>query len=271
MLIDIEKCIGCGNCVRACKAENDVAQRAGLLPHLGRALSHRGRAISSIRSSIRPTAATTASPRPIPTASARPSSCRRCATTARIRRARRSARSARRSMTPDGVVLIDKDYCLGCRYCVQACPYGCRYLDPRTHTADKCTLCYHRITKGLTAGVRRDLSDRRAAARGSQEPEGSDPRVPAHAQGAGAQAADGDRREGLLQRARRLGPVARRRTGDARRRRLHVSERGRAPVERPDRPLPVHHRARRRRVHPRVARARVQRRRRSSRPTGSRC
>ena len=52
--------------------------------------------------------------------------------------------------TKDGVVLVDKDYCIGCRYCVQACPYGCRYIDPRTNTADKCTLCYHRITKGLT-------------------------------------------------------------------------------------------------------------------------
>src|SRR6185312_13388915 len=52
-------------------------------------------------------------------------------------------------ISPDGVVLVDKDYCLGCRYCVQACPYGCRFIDPRTNTADKCTLCYHRITKGL--------------------------------------------------------------------------------------------------------------------------
>ena len=49
----------------------------------------------------------------------------------------------------DGVVLVDKDYCIGCRYCIQACPYGARYLDPRTATADKCTFCYHRITKGL--------------------------------------------------------------------------------------------------------------------------
>jgi Fe-S-cluster-containing dehydrogenase component len=32
---------------------------------------------------------------------------------------------------------------------VQACPYGCRYIDPLTQTADKCTLCYHRLTKGL--------------------------------------------------------------------------------------------------------------------------
>jgi len=33
-----------------------------------------------------------------------------------------------------------------CRYCIQACPYGARYLSPVTHTADKCTFCYHRIS-----------------------------------------------------------------------------------------------------------------------------
>ena len=51
--------------------------------------------------------------------------------------------------TPDGVVLIDKDYCIGCRYCIQACPYGARYFNEETKTTDKCTWCYHRITKGL--------------------------------------------------------------------------------------------------------------------------
>jgi Fe-S-cluster-containing dehydrogenase component len=53
-------------------------------------------------------------------------------------------------ISPDGVVLVDADYCLGCRYCIQACPYGCRYFHPEKHIAEKCTLCYHRITKGLT-------------------------------------------------------------------------------------------------------------------------
>jgi len=57
--------------------------------------------------------------------------------------------------SPDGAVLVDKSRCLGCRYCVQACPYGCRFIDPRTHTADKCSLCYHRITRGLTTAVAR--------------------------------------------------------------------------------------------------------------------
>ena len=51
--------------------------------------------------------------------------------------------------TEDGVVLIDDQRCIGCRYCIQACPYGARYLHPEKQTADKCTFCYHRITKGL--------------------------------------------------------------------------------------------------------------------------
>ncbi len=51
--------------------------------------------------------------------------------------------------TPDGAVLIDPKYCIGCGFCIQACPYGCRFLSPVTHTAEKCSLCYHRITRGL--------------------------------------------------------------------------------------------------------------------------
>ena len=33
---------------------------------------------------------------------------------------------------------------------MQACPYGCRYIDPKMEVVDKCTLCYHRISQGLT-------------------------------------------------------------------------------------------------------------------------
>ena len=51
--------------------------------------------------------------------------------------------------TKDGVVLIDHEYCIGCRYCVQACPYGARYFNEEKGVSDKCTWCYHRITKGL--------------------------------------------------------------------------------------------------------------------------
>ena len=51
--------------------------------------------------------------------------------------------------TRDGVVMVDRKHCIGCGYCVQACPYGSRYIDPESHTADKCTWCYHRITRGM--------------------------------------------------------------------------------------------------------------------------
>ncbi len=52
-------------------------------------------------------------------------------------------------MTEDGVVLVDQDHCIGCRYCIQACPYGARYILPEEKVIDKCTWCYHRITRGL--------------------------------------------------------------------------------------------------------------------------
>jgi Fe-S-cluster-containing dehydrogenase component len=51
--------------------------------------------------------------------------------------------------SPDGFVLIDAKRCIGCGYCIQACPYSVRFLNPKTHTADKCSWCYHRVRKGL--------------------------------------------------------------------------------------------------------------------------
>ena len=51
--------------------------------------------------------------------------------------------------TKDGFVLIDEKRCVGCGYCIQACPYSVRFINPNTRTADKCTWCYHRVRKGL--------------------------------------------------------------------------------------------------------------------------
>jgi tetrathionate reductase subunit B len=49
----------------------------------------------------------------------------------------------------DGAVLVDGDRCVGCAYCVQACPYEARFVNHATGKADKCTFCSHRVEAGL--------------------------------------------------------------------------------------------------------------------------
>ncbi len=58
---------------------------------------------------------------------------------------------------PDGMILIDKELCIGCGKCIDACPYGVRSFDPfvkagaepNEQAADKCDLCVHRVDNGL--------------------------------------------------------------------------------------------------------------------------
>lgn len=49
----------------------------------------------------------------------------------------------------DGIVVVDGDRCVGCSYCVQACPYDARFINAETEKADKCTFCAHRVDAGL--------------------------------------------------------------------------------------------------------------------------
>ena len=149
MIVDIDKCIGCGSCVRACKTENNVpSSPSSSGPGSSATTSSRFR---STRKLTRRTAVTTASRRSIAAGDKAksffvPKLCNQCAHSPCTQVCPVGATFE----APDGAVLVDKTYCLGCRYCVQACPYGCRFIDPRTETVDKCNLCYHRITKGLT-------------------------------------------------------------------------------------------------------------------------
>jgi tetrathionate reductase subunit B len=150
MAVDIEKCIGCGLCVRACKLENDVPHE----PYYFRTWVERyhvplgdiehpvvdspNGGFDGFKEKYRPGDGSKNF--------FVPKMCNHCAHSPCVQVCPVGATFE----SPDGVVLVDKAYCLGCRYCVQACPYGCRFIDPRTNTVDKCSLCYHRITEGLT-------------------------------------------------------------------------------------------------------------------------
>jgi Fe-S-cluster-containing dehydrogenase component/formate-dependent nitrite reductase membrane component NrfD len=50
---------------------------------------------------------------------------------------------------PDGIVDFDNRRCIGCKGCMQACPYDALYIDPNTQTAAKCNFCAHRVEIGL--------------------------------------------------------------------------------------------------------------------------
>lgn len=145
-LVDTTKCIGCGNCVRACRNENKVTEK------LFRTWVERYAITDTDRVYIdSPDGGADGFPEDGKTEGNVvkgffvPKLCNQCRNTPCSQVCPVHASY----ITPGGVVLVDKEQCIGCGYCVQACPYGSRYIDPKTHTADKCTWCYHRITKGL--------------------------------------------------------------------------------------------------------------------------
>ena len=122
-VIDQRKCIGCHACTVACKAEHDVPigvyrtwvkyVERGEFPHARRYfLVNRCNHCDDA---------------PCVTI---------CPTRALYKR-------------PDGIVDFDSSRCIGCKSCMQACPYDALYIDPNTHTAAKCNYCAHRTELGL--------------------------------------------------------------------------------------------------------------------------
>ena len=122
-LIDQSKCIGCHACSTACKSENQVPLgvyrtwvkyvETGSYPDVRRRFQV--------------------------------TRCNHCANPPCVRICPVSAMYQRE----DGIVEFDPSICIGCKSCMQACPYDSIYLDPETNTAAKCTFCAHRIEVGL--------------------------------------------------------------------------------------------------------------------------
>ncbi|MDH4094882.1 MAG: 4Fe-4S dicluster domain-containing protein [Betaproteobacteria bacterium] len=140
LLIDIAKCGECDACVTACHEENGVTSRGRPTtdPQWIRKVSLADRQTGYVQTL--------------------PLMCQHCEhppcvdvcpTGASFKRA-------------DGIVLVDKHTCIGCRYCVMACPYAARsFVHEATSgqkpdvprgkgTVESCTLCVHRVDRGDT-------------------------------------------------------------------------------------------------------------------------
>ena len=146
MAVQVDKCIGCGRCADACKKENGVP----LEPFFFRTWVERYTTDEHGEVAVdSPNGGIDGFP-PLEGAGRMrsffvPKLCNQCENPPCVQVCPVGATFK----TPDGVVLVDESYCIGCRYCIQACPYGARYLHPEKRVADKCTFCYHRITRGL--------------------------------------------------------------------------------------------------------------------------
>jgi Fe-S-cluster-containing dehydrogenase component len=146
MGIQVDKCIGCGMCMEACKQENNVPKP----PFFFRTWVERYRVkkngeavVENIGSELKNREVV--EDREVLRSFFVPKLCNQCDHPPCVQVCPVGATFK----TDDGVILVDEQRCIGCRYCIQACPYGARYLHPETMTADKCTFCYHRITNGL--------------------------------------------------------------------------------------------------------------------------
>ena len=131
ILVDTTRCTGCEECVLACKEEND----------LGPDRLRRGQQAVDGLSATR-----------FSTILRKPDDhfvrqqCRHCLEPACVSACLVGAMQK----TPEGPVIYDSELCMGCRYCLVACPYGIpRYQwDEAAPLVRKCNLCYPRIQEG---------------------------------------------------------------------------------------------------------------------------
>lgn len=123
MIVDLDSCIGCDSCTAACLQENavDLGRFYTKVVNLG--------AVGEF---------------PNVEEYYLPMKCQHCENPACVSVCPTAA-SYRRE---DGLVLVDHSRCIGCQYCVFACPYGVRSYNPNHGVIEKCTLCAHLVDDG---------------------------------------------------------------------------------------------------------------------------
>ena len=121
--IDLRKCIGCHACTIACKVEHQIP--VGV---------HRCW-VKTVEKGVFPEARRFFFP----------VLCNQCVEAPCVRICPTRALFRRR----DGIVDLNGDSCIGCRACMEACPYDQLFIDPNTHTAEKCNFCANRVENKL--------------------------------------------------------------------------------------------------------------------------
>jgi Fe-S-cluster-containing dehydrogenase component len=118
-VIDNSSCIGCHACTTACKSENQVPVGVNRTW------------VKYVETGQYPDARR----------SFQVTRCNHCANPPCVTICPTAAMNQR----DDGIVDFNSDACIGCKACMQACPYDAIYLDPETLTAAKCNFCAHRV------------------------------------------------------------------------------------------------------------------------------
>ena len=159
-LVDTYKCVGCGLCVEACKKENEIPYDANVTRTWVEryVITKDGKLYADTPKGARDGFITSKidlgeghfediRKEDIQKAFFVPKLCNQCENPPCVQVCPVGATY----QAADGVVLVDRTWCIGCGYCIMACPYGVRFFHPRYKVAEKCNFCYHRITKGLKA------------------------------------------------------------------------------------------------------------------------
>ena len=146
VLFDSTRCIGCRRCEEGCQKVNELPDPERPFDDLT-VLENRRRTRAGVYTVVNKYETGEGSKGPV----FRKNQCNHCLEPA----CASACFVAAFSKTSSGAVTYDESVCVGCRYCMIACPFEIptyEYDEPLTPRVQKCTMCYPRITQGLLPG-----------------------------------------------------------------------------------------------------------------------